>query len=98
VPKVNASSAARTVVTLVMDVLVAVVVVSLAHLVAGFFGSVASSQWGKGLLGVSGLFVLPLGIAPIPTPYAGVFDVNAAATVMALLGVEWMLGLVRRNA
>lgn len=96
--KRSASSAARTAITLLMDVLVAVAVMGLAHLVVAFFGSVSSSVWGKGLLGITGLFVLPLGIAPMPTPYAGIFDVNAAATVVALLGAEWVLGLVRRNA
>jgi hypothetical protein len=41
--------------------------------------------------------VLPLGIAPIATLYSGHFDGNAAVTVLALLGAEWVLGLVRRN-
>jgi hypothetical protein len=98
VAKRSASSAARTVVTIVMDVLVAVAVMALAHLVVSFFGGAASTAWGKGLLRITGLFVLPAGIAPIPTPYAGSFDVDSAATVLTLLGAEWVLGLVRRNA
>jgi len=94
----GSGSAARTIVTLLMDVLVAVAVMAVAHLVVAFFGSMSGSEWGKGLLGITRLFVLPLGITPVPTPYGGIFDVNAAATVMGLLGVEWALGLVRRNA
>jgi hypothetical protein len=92
------SSAARTVITLLMDVLVAVAVMGLAHLVVGFFGSASATAWGKGILGVTGLFVLPFGISPLSTPYAGAFEVDAAATVLVLLGAEWVLGLVRRNA
>jgi hypothetical protein len=98
VAKSGPSSAVRTIITIVMDLLVAVAVMALAHLVVSFFGIASSTAWGKGLLGITGLFVLPAGIAPIATPYAGVFDVNSAATVLALLGVEWLLGLVRRNA
>jgi hypothetical protein len=98
VAKRGPSSPVRTIITLLMDVLVAVAVMGLAHLVVAFFGSVSGSGVGKGILGVTGLFVLPLGIAAIPTPYGGIFEVNAAATVLGLLGAEWLLGLVRRNA
>jgi hypothetical protein len=94
----SSSSPARIFITLLMDALVAVAVMGLAHVVVAFFGSAASTSWGKGLLGVTGLFVLPLGISPMPTPYSGWFEVDAAATVLALLGAEWVLGLVRRNA
>ena len=91
-------SGAHTLLTIVMDVLVAVAVMALAHLVVGFFGSAANSGWGAGVLRVTGLFVIPLGIAPIHTPYAGVFEVDAAATILVLLAAEWVLGLVRRSA
>jgi hypothetical protein len=94
----SGSSGARTLVTLVMDVLVAVAVMVLTHLVFAFFGTVAASSWGKGILGITGMFVLPLGIDGVRTPYAGVFKVDAAATIMVLLVAEWLLGLVRRNA
>jgi hypothetical protein len=91
------SSAARTAVTVLMDVLVAVAVAGLAHLVISFFGSMSSTSWGASLLGLTRYVVAPLGIAPIATPYSGVFDGNAAVTVLGLLAVEWALGLARRN-
>lgn len=84
-------------VTVLMDVLVAVAVASLVHLVIVFFGVTSSASWGKSLLSLTRYVVLPLGIAPIGTPYSGEFDGNAAVTVLVLLGVEWVLGLVRRN-
>jgi hypothetical protein len=92
------SSPARIIVTLLMDLVVVIAVVGLAHLVISFFDTTAGTAWGKGLLGLTRLVVVPLGIPPVPTPYGGIFDVNATATVLGLLGVEWVLGLVRRNA
>lgn len=93
----SASSGGRIVVTLVMDVLFAVAVVVLAHVVITFFGALSSSAWGEGVLRLTRLLVLPLGIKDLATPYGGTFDVNAGITVFALLAVEWVLGLLRRN-
>jgi hypothetical protein len=73
-------------------------VVGLVHLIVAFFGQLSLTEWGSALLSVTRYAILPLGLAPIVTPYQGVFDVNAAATVLALLGVEWVLGVVRRTA
>ena len=92
------SSAARTLITVLMDILVLVAVIGLAHLVVSFFGQLSHTGWGSGLLQLTRYAVLPLGLGPIETPYGGVFDVNAAATIVALLGVEWLLGAVRRTA
>ena len=97
-PAPASPSPARTVITIVMDVLVAVVVVLVVHLVVRFFGVLATPAWGAGLVKLTSLAVLPFGIGAIETPYAGVFDVNAAATCIVLLAVEWVLGLVRRSA
>ena len=91
------SSPARTAVTLLMDVLVAVAVGALCHLVVRFFGVMSSAAWGRSLLSLTRYVVVPLRLATIATPYAGQFDPNAAVTVVGLLGVEWALGLVRRN-
>lgn len=90
-------SAARTAVTVLMDLFVAVAVVSLTHLVVTFFGAASSTSWGAALLRLTRYAVLPLGVPGVATPYAGMFDVNAAITVLVLLGLEWVLGLVRRN-
>lgn len=93
----SASRTTRTLVTVVMDIIVAVVVAIVAHLVVSFFGQLASAPWGSGLLKLTRLAVVPMGFPAIPTPYGGVFDVNAAATSLALLVIEWVLGLVRRT-
>ena len=93
----KSSSAARTAVTVIMDLLVAVVVVLVAHLVVRFFGAFSGPAWGKGLVKLTGLAVIPMGFEAIPTPYGGVFDSNAAGTSLVLLAVEWVLGLVRRT-
>jgi hypothetical protein len=93
----TASSTARTVVTVVMDILVAVVVALVVHLVISFFGQFSSAAWGSGVVKVTRLAVIPMGFPPVQTPYGGAFDVNAAATSLALLVIEWVLGLVRRS-
>jgi hypothetical protein len=80
-----------------MDVIVVVAVAGIAHLTVSFFSSMSGAAWGKGLLGLTRLAVVPIGLAPVATPYGGVFDMNAMVTVLALLGIEWVLGLVRRN-
>jgi hypothetical protein len=86
-------SPVRRLVTIVMDVLVIVAVLLVVHLVVSFFGQLSSAAWGKGLLNLTRLAVVP-----IATPYGGIFDVNAAGTILLLLGGEWVLGLARRNA
>lgn len=89
------SSAIRTLVTVVMDILVIVAVILVVHLVIVFFGQLAAQPWAKSVVDVTGRAILPLGIAGVRTPYGGVFDVNAAVTVLILLGIEWVLGGVR---
>lgn len=80
-----------------MDVLVAVVAVLVVHLVVGFFGTFAGAEWGAGVLALTRVIVVPLGFERMPTPYGGVFDVNAAVMGLALIVGEWVLGLVRRT-
>jgi hypothetical protein len=92
------ASPVRRLVTVVMDVLVIVAVLLVAHMVVSFFGQLSGAAWGKGLLNLTRLAVVPLGVSPIATPYGGTFDVNAACTILLLLGGEWVLGLARRNA
>lgn len=96
-PAAKAASTTRTIITVVMDLLVAVVVVLVVHLVVRFFGVLSGAEWGEGLVRLTGLAVIPFGFEPMATPYGGVFDSNAAATSLAMLGIEWVLGLVRRT-
>ena len=87
---------ARLLVTLVMDLLVVVAIVVLAHLVIVFFRQVAVDPWAHFLSGYSAYVVAPIGLSPVPTPYGGVFDVNAALTVMLVLVAQLVVGSVRR--
>ncbi|MDO8963705.1 MAG: hypothetical protein Q7W30_04345 [Coriobacteriia bacterium] len=88
---------ARTLVTIIMDLLVVVAVVLLAHLVIVFFGQLASQPWAEGVVRLTSRLIAPLGVAAIKTPYGGIFDVNAALTILIVLGGEWILGTVRRT-
>lgn len=91
-----ASRPVRTILTVVMDLLVIVAVILVLRVVVGFFGALASAEWAKGLLAATRVLVLPFGLEAINTPYGGEFDVSASLTVLALLGVEWALGVARR--
>lgn len=90
-------STARKAVTIVMDVLVAVVAVLVVHLIVSFFGALSGAGWGAGVLRLTRVFVVPMGFEPMPTPHGGVFDVNAATGSLVLIALEWVLGLVRRT-
>jgi hypothetical protein len=95
---VKRSAPARTFITILMDVLVVVAVVLVAHLVIVFFGQIAGQAWAKSVVDITRRVVVPLGGGAIKTPYGGVFDMNAAGTVLIVLGIEWLLGVVRRTA
>ncbi len=86
----------RQILTVVMDLLVIVAVILVFRVVVGFFGALASEAWGKSVLAATRPIVLPLNLKAIATPYGGAFDVDASITVLALLVVEWALGIARR--
>ncbi|TLM77512.1 MAG: hypothetical protein FDZ70_05255 [Actinobacteria bacterium] len=94
----SSSRPVRTVITVIMDVLVVVAVLLCAGLIVRFFGVTAVTDWGKAVVKVTEAIDLPLGLADIQNNYGGVFDVEAAATVVALLVAEWLLSIARRQA
>jgi hypothetical protein len=96
-PASKTSSTGRVLVTVVMDILIAVVVALVVHLIVYFFGTLSGNAWGAGLLKLTRLAVIPMGFKAVPTPYGGVFDINAAGTMFLLLALEWVLGVVRRT-
>lgn len=78
-----------------MNVLILVAILLTVRLVVMFFGQIASLEWTKTYVSVTNLLVIPFGIEAIKTPYGGVFDANAALTILLLLVVEWVLSLAR---
>lgn len=92
------SKPVRTLLTIVMDVLVVVAIADTLRLVVRFFGQLASQGWAEVVIAFTNPATFPLGIDAIKTPYGGVFDVNAAATVILLLIAEWVLSVVRSRA
>lgn len=89
------SKPVRTILTVVMDLLVVLAIAETGRLVVGFFGTLASQGWGEAVLAITKVFTIPLGVEAIKTPYGGVFDVDAALTIMVLMLGEWALGMVR---
>jgi len=89
------SRPARTFITVVMDILVVLAIVLTATLVVVFFGQLAVQPWARSLVALTRPLIIPFGIAPIKTPYGGIFSVNIALTIVVLLVVEWVLSAVR---
>lgn len=92
------SKPVRTILTIVMDVLVAVAIAEAVRLVVQFFGQLSSQSWGEAIIALTNPITLSLGIEAIKTPYGGVFDVNAAFTVVIVLIAEWLLSVIRSRA
>jgi hypothetical protein len=89
------SKPVRTLLTVAMNVLIFVAIALTVRLVVMFFGQIASLDWAKSIVSITNLLVIPFGVEPIKTPYGGVFDANAALTILVVLVVEWVLSLAR---
>jgi len=89
---------ARAVFTIAMNILVVLAIALTARLVVLFFGQLAAQGWAEAIVALTNPITLPLGIEAIKTPYGGVFDVEAAATIIVLLGAEWLLSVLRSRA
>ncbi|PKQ29907.1 MAG: hypothetical protein CVT60_02860 [Actinobacteria bacterium HGW-Actinobacteria-10] len=88
----------RTLITIVMNVLVAIAVAVTIGLIIRFFGSLSSTEWGQAVVKLTDVATLPAGVADVKTPYGGYFDVNGAITVGATLLAEWILSVFRSRA
>jgi len=85
----------RTILTIVMDVLVVIAVAEVVRLVVLFFGQLSSTGWGQVVVALTNPITIAFGVEAIKTPYGGVFDVNTALTIVVVLGLEFLLSLVR---
>lgn len=85
----------RTLVSVIMNILVVIAVLVTIRMVVQFFGSLSGQPWGGAIVSISDIFVFPLGLSEIKTPYGGVFEIAAALSIVILLGVEWVLSVVR---
>jgi len=93
-----ARNPARTLLLVVMDILIVLAVLMTAALVVSFFGTLAAQNWGQAIIKVADAISIPTGIAPIKTPYGGVFSIDYTLTIAVLLLAEWLLGSLRGRA
>lgn len=91
-------SLARTGLTVFMNVLFVLALVVTVRVVVEFFGALAMTTAGQAVVDATEMLVLPLGVRGARTPYGGVFDVDAAITIVVLLLFEWALSVVRGRA
>lgn len=91
----SGNKAVRTIITVVMDLLVVVAIVLTARIVVEFFGQLAARDWAKTVVSLTDILVVPAGVDPVKTPYGGIFDLNAAGSVLIVLAAEWLLSVLR---
>lgn len=92
------SKPVRTFIAIVMNVLVIVAIALTVRMVVVFFGQLSALGWGATVKALTAPLIVPFGVAAIKTPYGGSFDVNAALTVVVVLGIEWVLSGIRSRA
>lgn len=95
VPK--GASPVRTVLTVLMDLLIVAAIVGLAALIIAFFGQLMAQPGMRQGYSLAVKVVLPFGIKSIPTPYGGIFDLDAVASIVLYVVLEWIVGMVRRS-
>lgn len=95
---VTSSTPARVALTAIMDALILVAVFLVVAIVVSFFGALAGSGVGQGLLRIASYLTLPLGLEAVDTPYGGVFLTDAVVTVLLALVAEWLLTGARRRS
>lgn len=92
-----ARSLVRMALLVIMNVLLAVGLILVARLAMAFFRPLRAAPIFPPLAALSDPLVLPVKIAAIKTPFGGLFEVTAAATILIILVLEYVLGVVRRN-
>jgi len=81
-----------------MNLLVVLAVAMTIRLVVLFFGQLSAQGWSEAIVALTDPITIPAGLEGIKTPYGGVFDIEAAATVVLLLVGEWVLSVFRSRA
>ena len=90
--------AIRTVLTVAINVLIVCAIALCVRQAIVFSAQIASQPWAQAFNALTKHLVIPFGLQKIKTPYGGVFDVNNAVTIVALLLAEWGLTVVRDRA
>lgn len=89
------SRIARTLLTVVVDILIVVAVALAIRQFIVFSGQIAHQGWAQAYNTLTSWLVIPFGFPDVKTPYGGVFDVDNALTVVLALVAEWGLSAVR---
>lgn len=85
----------RLAITAIMNVVLALALVLLARVIVEFFGAIATAGPARTFVMIVEPLVLPFELTSPRTPYGGVFDTDAALTVVLLVLMEWGLSAVR---
>jgi hypothetical protein len=86
----------RLALTILMNLLLVASGLLLARIVIAFFARVGSAPWAASFMDLTAPYVPALGFHAIGTPYRGVFDFNAAASLVSVMAAEWAVTFLRR--
>lgn len=89
-------SVLKLLLTVVMNLLLFVAALLLARIVIDFFGRLGSEPLAAQYMRLTSPLVPSLDLGSITTPYRGVFDYSAGATLLGVLAAEWIAALLRR--
>lgn len=89
-------SVLKLLLTVVMNLLLFVAALLLARIVIEFFGRVGAYPLAVRFMELTSPLVPSLDLGSIATPYRGVFDYDAGATLVGVLAAEWVAALLRR--
>ncbi len=91
----TSSRAPQLAITVVMNIVLALALVLLVRVAVDFFGAVAAREGFRTFIALTESLALPFGFPSPRTPYGGIFDSDAAATILVLLVIEWGLSVTR---
>jgi len=95
---VSERNTARSAFTILMNLLVLGAAAVTVRLIVMFFGQISAREWSEAIVALTNPITLPVGLEGIKTPYGGVFDLEAAVTIIVLLAGEWVLSIFRSRA
>lgn len=87
----------RNLLGVAIGVLVVAMVALLVRVIFEFFGALHAGEFYRRLISLTTPIVFPFPVDSFSTPYAGVFDVKATLTLLAVLLAEFVLTSIRRR-
>ena len=93
-----AGRTARSLLTVVVNLLIFLIILLSIRQLVLFSGQIAAQSWAKAFDQIARHLAIPFGQPDIRTPYHGVFDVDNALTILVVVLADWGLSAIRDRA